>query len=170
MFRCNVQSPVTKVPWCTNLCRRSDGRTKTRSSTGASCSRRAGRDLEIRCCNCPQAQGATLHAHRCIKCRAPKHSETPCCTRHQSKQVYMVALASATTSLPSISTTISLYNMVPVNMLILIRMPLETIGESAGAGAESVDNWLQSIEKYAKGELKIRSFHGFSMRAPAAFP
>eukprot|EP00439_Symbiodinium_sp_Y106_P009521 s7083_g1.t1 len=40
----------------------------------------------------------------------------------------------------------------------------------AGAGAESVDNWLQSIEKYAKGELKIRSFHGFSMRRTYGTP
>ncbi|CAE7283677.1 RPL35 [Symbiodinium natans] len=40
----------------------------------------------------------------------------------------------------------------------------------AGKGADSVDEWLQSIEKYAKGELKIRNFHGFSMRRTYGTP
>ena len=67
-----------------------------------------------------------------------------------------------------ISTTISLCNMIPLGTRVLLRNT--TINQSEGAGADSVDNWLQSIEKYANGELKIRSFHGFSMRVPVAFP
>ncbi|CAJ1363562.1 unnamed protein product [Effrenium voratum] len=46
------------------------------------------------------------------------------------------------------------------------------IYKSAGAmkGAESVDEWLRNLERYATGELNLKTFHGFSMRRKYTAP
>lgn len=42
--------------------------------------------------------------------------------------------------------------------------PFTPVTNRSTAGVDSVDQWLQQVDRYRSGELTLKTFHGFSMR------